>query len=112
MAEATAQLRSLRIAPRKLRLVADAIKGKEVSAAQAELRYLIKRGSRPLLKLLQSAVANAHANAKIPKSEKLYIRDIRVDEGRVFKRSMPRARGSSSLIRKRTSHVKLVLNTQ
>ena len=112
MTEASAQLRSVRIAPRKLRLVADAIKGKNVEAAESELRYIVKRGSRPLLKLLKSAVANAYNNVKIPQSAKLYVRDLRVDEGRAFKRSMPRARGRASLIRKRTSHVKLVLGTR
>lgn len=112
MTRVTAQLNSLRIAPRKVRLVADLIKGMETGAAQHQLRYYVKRGSRPVLKLLQSAVANARNNAKIAAGELLYIGDIRVDEGRVYKRSMPRARGRAGIIKKRTSHIKLVLETK
>jgi len=108
----SAQLGQIRIAPRKLRLVADLVKGKEVHDAEVELRYLVKRGAEPLLKLLKSAIANAHTNSKVPASAMLIIRDFRVDEGRVYKRFHPGARGRAYPFKKRTSHVKLVLETK
>lgn len=112
MTEVTATLRRVRIAPRKLRLVADAVKGREVGDAETTLRYAVKRGAGPLLKLLKSAIANARHNAKVAEGSPLVIRDIRVDEGPVFKRYMPRARGRAAMIKKRTSHVFLVLESK
>jgi len=112
MTSVTAQLNSLRIAPRKVRLVADLIKGLEVKVAEEQLRYFVKRGALPISKLVKSAIANARNNAKIPQTEDLYIKDIRVDEGRVLKRHMPRARGRASLIKKRSSRVMLTLETR
>ncbi len=112
MPQIHAQLKRLRIAPRKVRLVAEAIKGRDVGEAELELKFLVKRGSEPLLKLLKSAVANAHHNAKVPATQKLFVRDIRVDEGPSYKRFMPRARGRATPIKKRTSHILLVLDTR
>ena len=112
MARSTAQLNFLRIAPRKVRLVADLVKGMEAHEAEVQLRYLPKRSSEALLKLLKSAVANARHNAGVKEDEPLYIKDFRVDEGRMFKRQMPRARGRATLIRKRTSKISLVLETR
>jgi large subunit ribosomal protein L22 len=112
MATITAKLQSVRIAPRKVRAVTDLIKGLEVRDASNQLRFLVKRGSLPIEKLLKSAIANAHHNAKVAIDAPLFIRDIRVDEGRAYKRSMPRARGRASMFKKRTSHVTLVLETE
>ncbi len=107
-----AYLRSLRIAPRKVRQVANLIKGMEVDSAHVQLRHLSKHSAEPIAKLLKSAVANARHNAKISASTPLFVHQVRVDEGRVLKRSMPRARGSASQIKKRTSHISLVLETR
>ncbi len=106
--EIKAQLNYLRIAPRKVRLIANVIKGMKVSSAELELEHLVKRSSLPLLKLLKSAVANARHNFQLD-ADNLYIKDISVDEGPTLKRSMPRAFGRAAPIRKRASHVSLVL---
>lgn len=102
MANASATLKNYRQSPRKVRLIADLIRGKSASRALALLANLPKRGSEPMQKLLESAVANA----KAPASE-LYVSGIEVNGGIVFKRFMPRARGRASAIRKKTSHITL-----
>jgi large subunit ribosomal protein L22 len=104
MAEATATLKNYRQSPRKVRLIADLIRGKSAERALALLANLPKRGSEPMAKLVRSAVANA----KTPASE-LFVSSIQVNGGIVFKRQMPRARGRASLIRKKTSHITLAL---
>lgn len=109
--EIKAQLNYLRIAPRKVRLIANVIKGMKVSSAELELEHLVKRSSLPLLKLLKSAVANAKHNFQSD-VDNLYIKDISVDGGPTLKRSMPRAFGRASPIRKRASHVSLVLTSE
>ena len=106
--EITAKLKYLRQSPRKVRLVADLIRGKNFSSALVELRHLPKRAPLPLEKLLRSALANASHNFQLDSSG-FSIKDIRVDEGPMQKRFMPRAFGRSAPIRKRTSHVTLVL---
>jgi large subunit ribosomal protein L22 len=103
----TARLKNYRIAPRKMRLVANAIRGKKVADAFVQLNLITKRATDPLAKLLKSAVANA-TNLGVA-TDTLTVREIRVDGGIVLKRSMPRARGSAFPIRKRTSHVILTL---
>jgi len=105
-------LNNYRQSPRKMRLVADAVKGKTVREARAVLSVLPKAATTPLLKLLNSAAHNAKENAKASDVESLRIADIRVDGGVVLKRFMPRARGSGYRIRKRTSKVTLVLAGQ
>jgi large subunit ribosomal protein L22 len=102
-------LNNYRQSPRKMRLVADAVKGKTVREARTLLSLMPKAATRPLLKLLESAVANAKENQKAVETEELRIADFRVDGGKVLKRSMPRARGSAYQILKRTSKVTLVL---
>ena len=104
----TAHLHSLRIAPRKVRLVANAVKGSDAIAAKHQMRYLTKRSSHPLEKLLDSALANAYNNNGLVK-ENMRIRDIRVDGGPVLKRFEPKGFGSVSPIAKRTSHVTIIL---
>src|SRR3989344_2815734 len=103
-------LKNYRQSPRKVRLVATAMKGKSVSDAEAELDFLLKRASLPIKNLLMSAVANARNNFNLAK-EDLIVKSITVNKGIVMKRSMPRARGSASRINKRTSHVTLTLMT-
>lgn len=107
-----AQLRTLRIAPRKVRVVADAIKGHDVTTAENQLRYLAKKSAEPILKLMKSAIANARHNAKIGDTEKLIVTDMRVDEGPAYKRFTPRARGRATTIKKRTSHISITLATE
>lgn len=96
--------------PRKVRIVANYIKGKSVSDALLKLALLNKRASDPIAKLLKSAVANAEQTAT--SKADLVVKDIRVDKGIVFKRMMPRARGSAARINKRTSRVLIVLGEQ
>lgn len=113
-ATAVARLSNLRIAPRKVRLVADLIRGKKVSQARDVLRFTIKKSRDPIWKLLESAVANAE-NTAIEKNERidtdeLYVTRIMVNEGRTLSRFQPRARGRACKIRKRSSHVELVLS--
>lgn len=107
--EVKAKLRHLRIAPRKVRLVVDMIRGEKVSEAKLILRFTVNRSSRPVLKLLNSAIANAKNDFSLDESN-LYISEIRVDEGPKLKRWMPRARGVATEIQKKTSHVILTLD--
>lgn len=102
---ATAKLSNYRQAPRKVRLVADLVRGKSAAHAINLLSVLPKRAGEPLQKLVKSAVANAG----VPASE-LYVSSIAVNGGIVFKRHMPRARGRAAQILKRTSHVTLSLS--
>jgi len=105
-----AKLQYLKITPRKVRLVTDLIRGKKVEEAQNLLRFTQKRATLPLLKLLNQAFANAVNNNSGIKEENLFISKIFVDEGPVAKRRFPRARGKSDVIRKRTSHVTIMLD--
>lgn len=109
MIQARAQLLFLRLAPRKVRLVANLIKGMEVARAAVVLEHLPKRAAEPVAKLLQSALANLRAQQGGDSRSEIYIKDVRVDGGPVLKRSRPRAFGRSALIRKRTSHVRMIL---
>ncbi|MBI2057407.1 MAG: 50S ribosomal protein L22 [Candidatus Yanofskybacteria bacterium] len=105
----TAQLNHLRIAPRKVRLVAGLIKGMDVAVAEHQLLFLVKRSSGPLAKLLKSAVANAENNFGLLK-DNLYIKDLVVNEGVKIKRFMPRAMGQASMIQRKSSHIKITLD--
>lgn len=98
-----ASLSNYRISPRKIRLVAGLVKGKSVSEALDQLKFLTKRGAHPVAKLIQSAVANASHNNKL--EGELVVKSVRVDGGIVMKRFMPRAYGRGAQILKRTSHV-------
>ncbi len=98
----------LRISPRKVRLVANLIKGLPVEEAEGQLNFLAKRAARPILKLLRSALANAQNNDKLSK-ENLYVDKLIVDEGPMLKRWQPRAMGRATPIRKKTCHITLVL---
>jgi large subunit ribosomal protein L22 len=104
----TASLKNYRQSPRKVRSVANLVRGKSAIEAMYILTFLPKKATGPLGVLLQSAVANAKNNFNIEK-EGLFIKELRVDAGVTLKRSMPRARGSASRINKRSSHVLLTL---
>ncbi len=104
----TAQLNYLRIAPRKVRLVARALKGLPVARAEHQLNFIVKRSSGPLGKLLKSAVSNAENNFGLVK-DNLFIKELIVNQGVTLKRSMPRAMGQAGLIEKKSSHIKIVL---
>lgn len=106
----TARLNDYRQSPRKVRLVANLVKGKKIEDVKNTLAFLVKRASKPLADLLDSAVANASHNFNIP-ADQLYVKEFRVDEGVVLKRRMPRARGMAYPINKRTSHIFLQLDT-
>lgn len=95
-----ASLNNYRQAPRKVRLIAELIKGKSATQAQGILSHLIKRGALPMKKLLDSAVANAGVSA-----DTLIVKSARVDKGVVIKRWMPRAMGRAFPIHKHTSKV-------
>lgn len=110
MKEITTKARFVRIAPRKLRILANLVSHKDLAFAERQLAAQSKRGAIPLLKLLRSAKANATHNAKIPANTNLFIKEIRVDAGRMLKRFMPRAFGRASPIHKRTSHITLILS--
>ena len=103
-----AKLRHLNIAPRKVRLIADLIRGKNIEEAQKILNFTIKRGSAPMLKVLNSAIANAKDILKKGKPE-LYISKIVVDEGPKLKRWRARARGQAGQIQKKTCHITIHL---
>lgn len=96
------------MAPRKVRLIANSLKGMPVWKAEAVLMHRPQRSAEPLLKLLRSTVANAKNNAGM-ETDKLRIQSIMVDGGPVMKRFMPRAFGRATPILKRMSHVTLVL---
>ncbi|MDD5318216.1 MAG: 50S ribosomal protein L22 [Candidatus Pacebacteria bacterium] len=104
-----AALQNYRQSPRKVRLVADVIRGKKASDALKALAFVEKRAAEPVLKLLNSAIANAKANFQL-EVEDLMVKEVQVNKGVVLKRIMPRARGSASRINKRSSHVSIILD--
>lgn len=106
--EVRAHLRYLHIAPRKVRLVVDLIRGLSVDQATDQLSVLSKRSARPILKLLNSAVANAEHNFKLER-QNLRVKSIVANEGPRLKRFRPRAFGRAAGILKRMSHVTIVL---
>lgn len=104
----TAHLRYIRLAPRKVRLVADLVRGKKVPEARVILRMIPKGATHPLEKLLASAIASATNTYSIDESN-LLVSSIMVGEGPKLKRFMPRMRGSASPIQKKTSHITVTL---
>jgi large subunit ribosomal protein L22 len=101
-------LRNIHTSPKKLRLVADAIRGKKVDEALNMLQFMEKGGAPTIQKLLESAIANARENHKL-NADDLYIAKITIDGAATMKRFMARARGRAARIRCRTSHAKIVL---
>jgi len=107
----TARLQNYRQSPRKVRLVANFVRGKKVADALSELQFVSKKAADPIRKLIASAVANAENNNKIDVKD-LIIKEIRVDKGVTLYRSMPRAHGRAFPIRKRSSHLIISLDTK
>lgn len=102
-----ASLKNYRQSPRKVRLVANAVKGKTVAHADAVLSFMPKRAAEPMRKLIASAAANAVVQGT--NSESLMVKNVEVNKGIVMKRWMPRAQGRATPINKRTSHVLVTL---
>ncbi len=100
-------LKNYRQSPRKVRLVADVVRGKKVTDAIAMLRFVDKRAAGPFAKVIESAIANAIQAGK--QVDRLFVKKVSVDKGTVLKRFMPRARGSASRINKRNSHISIEL---
>ena len=106
--EAKAVAKNIRIAPRKVRVVIDLIRGKNVGEAFAILKYTPKVGTEVVEKVLKSAVANAENNLDL-NVDNLYVSAVYVDQGPTMKRIHPRSRGQASKILKRSSHVTVVV---
>ena len=106
--KAEATLKYARISSRKVKIVADLIKGKDIDEALAIVKYTPKASSEIIEKLLKSAIANAENNHGM-KHENLYVAEIYANQGPTLKRIRPAAKGSAVRIRKRTSHITIVL---
>lgn len=106
-----AKLRFLRVAPRKVRLVADEVRGKKVGDALALLKYTPQAAAEHLSKLLRSAVANAEQKGGRVDVDALYVKTLTVDQGPKMRRFMPRAMGRAYRVEKKTSHVYVELGT-
>ncbi len=110
MKTAKSILKYAKISPQKLRLVADMIRGRKVLPAEQILRAMDnKKAARLIAASLKSAKANAIESKKVDDAEEMLIREIKVDGGPCYKRSRPRARGRATPIRKRTSHLTIIL---
>jgi len=107
--ESSAKLTSIRLSPRKTRLVVDLVRGKVIQEALNNLRFLPQPSAKLVSKLLKSAVANAEQKG-VSDVDRLYIKSIFVDGGAVLKRYLPRAMGRASKIRKATSHISVTLS--
>jgi len=108
MTTTQAKLRHLRIAPRKVRVVADLIRGKDAAEALDILQFTVKKAAEPMRKLLDSAIANATENHAMD-ADALFVQGVFVDQAPTLKRWRPRAMGRATKIQKKTSHVTLVL---
>lgn len=109
--EIKAKLNHLRIAPRKVRLIADFIRNISTKEAKMKLKFIPNRASEPVLKLLKSAIANAQNNFNV-KEDDLYIKRIMVNQDTPYKRWFPISRGRSFPILKRACHIELVLGVK
>lgn len=107
--ETRAITKFVRLSPRKVRLVVDEIRGKGVEEALNILKFVPKRSAAIVSKTLRAAVANAEGNQSVD-VDKLYVKRVMVDEGGMWKRFMPRAMGRATRIRKRLSHITVVLD--
>lgn len=106
--ETKASAKTVRVTPRKARLVIDLIRGKDVKEAQAILMFTPRAASPIILKVLNSAIANAEHNDNM-NPENLYVKEAFINEGVRIKRLLPRAKGQGDIIKKRTSHVTVVV---
>ncbi len=106
--EVKAKARYIRMSPRKVRLVLDVVRNMAVDKARVQLKFMNKRAARPVLKLLESAIANAEHNFKLNR-DNLFIKEIYADQGPTLHRFRARAFGRASAIRKRSSHISIVI---
>ena len=103
-------VRNVRVAPRKARLVVDLVRGKEVSVAVDILRFTNKKTAPVVMKALKSAIANARkTGSQAVDIDRLFVKEISVDEGQTLKRYLPRAQGRATPVRKRSSHITVKL---
>jgi large subunit ribosomal protein L22 len=109
MADAKAVARFVRVAPQKARLVADLIRGKDVNSALVQVQISRRHAARVMEKVLRSAMANATQNHGVRDVDRLVVREAFVNEGPTMKRIQPRAMGRAFRIRKRSSHITVVL---
>ncbi|HEY3307149.1 MAG TPA: 50S ribosomal protein L22 [Desulfuromonadaceae bacterium] len=107
--ESSAKLKSIRLSPRKTRLVVDLVRGKGIQDALNSLRFMPQPSAKLIIKLLRSAVANAEQKG-VSDVDRLFVKTIFVDGGAVLKRFVPRAMGRASKIRKPTSHITVTLS--
>ena len=106
--EARAEHKFARISPRKVKIVCDLIRGKDVKTAEALMQHTPKAASELMIKVLKSAVANAENNFSMD-TDKLYVKETYANPGPILKRGMPRAQGRMYRINKRTSHITIVV---
>lgn len=106
--EINATTRYVRIAPRKLRLIADLVRGHKVNEAINFVKFTPKKGAKIVYKSLMSAVSNANQKGTLD-VDNLYIKTIYIDEGPAMKRYLPRAQGRATLIKKKSSHLVITL---
>lgn len=104
--EANATAKFIHMSPRKVRLVVDLVRDLSLVQARKQLAFCKKAAAEPVLKVVNSAIANAGDNVDL---ENMYVKEIFVDEGPTIKRHMPRAHGRSAPIRKRTSHISVTI---
>ena len=103
-------LKNYRQSPRKVRLLADLVRGKKIADALTTLQFVDKRAAEPFAKVIKSAVANAESQGQA--TSNLIVKTVSVDKGPTYKRMMPRARGSAGRINKRNSHILVELGTK
>ncbi|MBU0595828.1 50S ribosomal protein L22 [Candidatus Bipolaricaulota bacterium] len=106
--EARAVAKYIRVSPRKARLLADAIRGKDVDEALRIVQMSTKKAARPIRKTLESAIANAENNFDVAVDD-LYVKIAMIDMGRALRRMRPRAYGRADIIRRPTSHITIVV---
>ncbi len=109
MTESKASLKNSRVAPRKARIIADLVRGKNVERALAELKFLNKRHAEKIAKLISSAAANANSDTPAER-KKLFVESIEVNSGKTMKRYRPASRGRAAPMRKKMSHIKVTLS--
>jgi len=107
--ETRAAVKYIRVSPRKIRLVMDQVRGRKVEEALNILSFAPQKGARILIKLINSAVANAEQNSDVD-VDSLYVKRLYADEGPTMKRWRPRAQGRATRINKRTSHLTIIVD--
>lgn len=107
--EVKATAKYIKISPRKIRLVLTAVRGLKIEEALNQLKFIKKEAVKPVIKLINSVVANAEHNFDLEKKN-LYIKELRADQGPTLKRWAPKARGRATPIRKRTNHIVITLD--